>query len=82
MKLHEALVKTGRAVKHVKGPVAGTHTVSKAHLSAGYYKDFVPDDAALRSPFSTSHYYGFDYPGADPLKAIVGFAGEDDWQAR
>jgi hypothetical protein len=77
--LWEAL-QSGSATKHVDEPVAGTHIVSKANLSAGFYKDFTPDDPEQRSPFSTSMYYGYGYPGADPLSSIASFAGSDGWQ--
>lgn len=79
MKLFEAL-QSGSATKHVDGPIAGTHTVDKANLSAGYYKDFIPDDPAQRLDVNTSMCYGYGYPGANPLGSIAGFAGEDDWQ--
>ena len=82
MNLVEALQPTGGAQKHVDSPVAGTYTVDKANFSAGYYKDFHPDDEAARSPFSTSSYWGYDYPGADPLKSIASFAGKDGWKSR
>lgn len=79
MKLQEALQSARSAEKHVESPVAGTYSVSKANISAGYYKDFQPDDPTRRSPFNTSSYWGYDYPGADPLVQIASFAGEDDW---
>lgn len=83
MKLHEALEQSHGATKHVDGPVAGTYTVSKANLSAGYYEDFQPDDPERRSPFSTSYYWGKNFPGdEDPLTKIASFAGEDDWKTR
>lgn len=77
MKLWEALDGTGIAYKRADG---GVHSVSKANISAGYYKDFEPDDPDLRSPFNTSSYYGYDYPGADPLAEIACLAGEDGWK--
>jgi len=82
MNLEQALEQTGSASKHVEDEIAGTYTVDKANLSAGYYKDFHPDDPAARSPFNTSSYWGYDYPGADPLGQIASFAGEDGWQPR
>lgn len=80
MKLQEA-IKAGVARKHIEGPVPGAYIVSKANLSAGYYKDFKADDPARRSSVSTSSYWGYDYPGADPLTDIAAFAGEDGWQS-
>jgi hypothetical protein len=79
MKLHEALEqsKHGDAVKDVEN---GAYTVSKANLSAGYYKDFHPSDPARRSPVSTSTYYGYDYPGANPLATLAEYYGEDGWK--
>jgi hypothetical protein len=82
MKLHEALEQSRGATKHVDGPVAGTYSVSKANLSAGYYKDFQPDDSEQRSPFCTSSYWGYDYPGADPLARFNEYYGEDGWEPR
>lgn len=82
MKLTDALKQTGCAEKHVDGEVPGTYTVSKANLSAGYYKDFKPDDEKRRSPFSTSTYWGYDYPGADPLRQLAEMAGEENWTPR
>jgi hypothetical protein len=79
MKLFDA-IQSGSATKHVDEPVAGTHLVSKANLSAGFYKDFKPDDSARRSNFNTSYYYGWGYPGADPLGTIASFAGDDGWE--
>lgn len=85
MTLREALEVSQVVRKHVEwekvGDVAGTYTVSKANFSAGYFKDFLPDDPERRSPFNTSTYWGFDYPGADPLGSIARFAGEDGWEA-
>lgn len=81
MNLRDA-IQSGSATKHVDEPVAGTHTVDKANLSAGFYKDFTPDDPAQRIDFCTSMYYGFDYPGADPLGTIASFAGSDEWEPR
>ncbi len=74
MKLHEALAlsKHGDAVKAVEN---GTYTVSKANISAGYYKDFQASDPSHRSPFSTSTYYR-----RDGLAIIAEYAGEDGWQ--
>jgi hypothetical protein len=76
MKLHEALSQ-GSAQKHVDRPIAGTHTVSKANISAGYYADFRADDPARRSPFSTSFYWG-----PDELASITAYAGTDNWEPR
>ncbi len=81
MKLREA-IQTGSATKHVDEPIAGTHLVDKANLSAGFYKDFKPDDPERRSPFCTSYYYGWGYPGADPLSSIARFAGDDGWESQ
>ncbi len=82
MKLHEALQSAGCASKHVDGEISGTYTVSKANISAGYYEDFKNDDRYRQPACSTSVYYGYDYPGADPLASIVRFAGEDGWTPR
>ena len=81
MNLQEALRSTGSAYKHVVGEVAGTYYVSKANLSAGYYEDFKADDPARHCLFCTSNYYGYDYPGANPLARIASFAGEDGWES-
>lgn len=81
MNLREAL-EYGSATKHVDEPVAGTYIVSKANLSAGWYKDFKPDDPALRIDASTSSYWGYGYPGANPLASIASFAGEDGWNIK
>jgi len=75
MKLIEAL-KSGSATKHVNGPLPGTYTVDKANISAGYYKDFEPDDPAQRTPFNTSVYYS-----AREISSISYFVDiEEGWE--
>lgn len=81
MDLRDAL-ESGSATKHVEQPIAGTHVVDSANLSVGYYHDFKADDPAQRTDFNTSMYYGYGYPGADPLASIASFAGSDGWQSK
>lgn len=76
MTLQEA-IQSGQATKHVNEPYAGTYTVSKANISAGYYKDFRHDDRSLQSPFSTSSYWG-----PNDLHKITSFTGEEGWEPR
>ncbi len=82
MDLGAALQQSGGATKHVDSEVPGTYTVDKANVSAGYYKDFQPDDPECRSDVSTSQYYGYDYPNANPLENMTRVAGKEGWQPR
>ncbi|GAC1468921.1 MAG: hypothetical protein PVS3B3_24830 [Ktedonobacteraceae bacterium] len=72
MTLLEALKQSRFVQKRVAD---GTYTVSKANLSAGYYKDFKPSDPARCTPVSTSAYYN----PFEVLK-IAEFVGEDGWE--
>ena len=74
MNLQEA-AQSGQATKHVDEPYAGTHMVSKANFSAGYYHDFRHDDRSQQSPFSTSFYWG-----PNDLPKIASFAGNEGWE--